>query len=253
MVENQDRVRLEQDIGHDMGQRVPGPSHESSEGEEERRDTVNVNNDTVAVNNSTSALAAQIAQPNSGLETVGVPATAQSVNQVFTTHFYQILPHPLSHLMKELPVVDGSDVNLLCFLMTQVLKIRQIGQMTESTIYEIMYPCCRSELLAFVTQAITTRQKLENFRASLLGQFIPSRQMSQLRAERYEIVQFEGEPFATYVQSIRDAALVLRIKENEKQFVERTVEGITSIQRARFVFQAPPASFLQGDTKNGNF
>jgi len=27
--------------------------------------------------------------------------------------------------------------------------------------------------------------------------------------------------------------------------VERTVEGITSIQRARFVFQAPPASFLQ--------
>ena len=27
--------------------------------------------------------------------------------------------------------------------------------------------------------------------------------------------------------------------------MERTVEGITSIQRARFVFQAPPASFLQ--------
>jgi len=40
-------------------------------------------------------------------------------------------------------------------------------------------------------------------------------QMSQLRAERYEIVQFEGETFAAYVQTIRDADMVLRIKENE--------------------------------------
>ena len=68
--------------------------------------------------------------------------------------------------------------------------------------------------------------------------------MSQLRAERYERLQFEGEPFATYVQSIGDAVLVLRKMENEKNFVERIVEGITPIQRARFVFQSAPASFL---------
>ena len=117
--------------------------------------------------------------------------------------------------------------------------------MTQSTIYEIMYSCCCGELLAFVTQAITTRQKFENFHASLLGQFILSRQMSQLRAEKYERVQFEGEPFATYVQSIRDSALVLRIKENEKQVMERVVEGIMPVQQARFVFQAPLTYFLQ--------
>ena len=69
--------------------------------------------------------------------------------------------------------------------------------------------------------------------------------MSKMRAEMYERVQFEGEPFTTYVQSLRDAALVLRIKENEKHVVERIVEGNAPIQRARFVFQAPPASFLQ--------
>ena len=68
--------------------------------------------------------------------------------------------------------------------------------------------------------------------------------MSQLRAERYERLQFEGDPFATYVQSIGDAALVLRIMQNEKN-VERNVEGIRPIQRARFVFQSAPASFLQ--------
>ena len=39
--------------------------------------------------------------------------------------FYQRLPHPLSHLVTELPVVDGTDANLLCDFMTQVLKIPQ--------------------------------------------------------------------------------------------------------------------------------
>ena len=76
-----------------MGQRDSGTSHESSVGkEEERQDTENVSTDTVAVSNETSVLAAQVAQPNTGLRTVGVPAPAQSVNQVFTSHFYQTNP-----------------------------------------------------------------------------------------------------------------------------------------------------------------
>ena len=88
MAEYQDQERVEQDTGHDMGQREPGTSQELSLGkEEERQDTENVSADTVAVSNETSALAAQVAQPNSGLGTVGVPASAQSMNQVFTQHF----------------------------------------------------------------------------------------------------------------------------------------------------------------------
>jgi hypothetical protein len=47
------------------------------------------------------------------------------------------------------------------------------------------------------------------------------------------------------VQSIRDAALVFRISEYEAQVVERIVEGLTPTQCARFVFQAPPSTFLQ--------
>jgi hypothetical protein len=61
----------------------------------------------------------------------------------------------------------------------------------------------------------------------------------------YERVQFEGEPFANYVQSIEDAALVLHIRENETQVLERILEGLTPIQRARFVFQAQASSCQQ--------
>jgi hypothetical protein len=63
--------------------------------------------------------------------------------------------------------------------------------------------------------------------------------------EKYESVQFEGESLSMYVQSIRDAALVLRITETKTQIVQRIGEGLTPTQGARFVFQVPPSNFMQ--------
>jgi hypothetical protein len=85
----------------------------------------------------------------------------------------------LGYLLKELPVVDGTDVKLLCDFLLKVLKIRQVGQLPDQTIFQVMYPYCRGELLAFVTNIITARESFENFHALLLGQFLPSRQISQ--------------------------------------------------------------------------
>jgi len=59
--------------------------------------------------------------------------------------------------------------------------------------------------------------------------------------------------FCVTLYSLKESPLVLMCNPSEMQpwsfvsrkFVERTVEGIRPIQRARFVFQAPPASFLQ--------
>ena len=52
--------------------------------EEESQDAENVSTAMVHVNSDTRALAVQVAQLNSGLGAVGVPAPAQSLNQVFT-------------------------------------------------------------------------------------------------------------------------------------------------------------------------
>jgi hypothetical protein len=84
---------------------------------------------------------------------------AQGASQVFTPHLYHRLTHPLNHILKELPVVDGTDVNLLCDFLLKVLKIRQVGQFPDQTIYEVMYPYCRGELLAFVTNTIKALQE----------------------------------------------------------------------------------------------
>lgn len=165
--------------------------------------------------------------------------------QMFTPHLYQRLPHPLSHLLKELPIVDGMDANILCEFLLKVIKIRQAGQMNDSAVYEVMYPYCRGELLALVTQAVNSREKFENFHARLLRHLIPSREMSHLRITRYERVQLEEESFSNYVQAIKDAGLVLRINEREAQVVERIIEGLTPNQRARFVFQPAPLSLRE--------
>jgi hypothetical protein len=143
--------------------------------------------------------------------------------------------------LKELPVVDGTDVNHLCDFLLKILKIRQVGQMPGQTIFEVMYPYCRGELLAFVTNALTVRERFEHFHARLLGQFIPARKIPHLRAERDESAQFDGEYIATYVQRIRDGGFMLRIREDEAQVVGRIVEVFTPAQRARFVFQPPPS------------
>ena len=69
---------------------------------------------TGAVYVEVGALADQLAQVNAGMVVAQLTKSGQGIKQVFTPHFYQRLPHPLSHLLKELPLMDCADVKLLC-------------------------------------------------------------------------------------------------------------------------------------------
>jgi hypothetical protein len=80
-----------------------------------RQENGDVSTVTVAVTNDKETLsAAPVAQANAGNNAATLPSKSQSASPVFTPHFYQKLLHPLSHLLKELPVLDGTDVSLLC-------------------------------------------------------------------------------------------------------------------------------------------
>jgi hypothetical protein len=157
--------------------------------------------------------------------------------QVFTPHLYQRLPHPLSNLIKELETVDRTKVQQLCDFLLKVLKIKEIGQLSEASTFELIFPRCREELLGAVEQAIRDGKDFEHFFARVLRQFIPSRQMAQIRLAIYERVQKEGESFSRYIQAIRDAAKVLRIQESETQIVQRIIEGINLINVPALYFK----------------
>lgn len=105
----------------------------------------------VALKTDTRALAAQVAQAQPGLVRRENRRQARTPGS-YLHHILIRFPHSLCHLMKEHKVVHGTDVNLLCDILEQVLKIHQVRQMTESIIYAIIYRCFRGELLTYVTQ-----------------------------------------------------------------------------------------------------
>jgi hypothetical protein len=88
-------------------------------------------------------------------------------------------------------------------------------------------------------QVIAAAEPFETFHDRLLKLCIPWRQLEQLRISRYGRVQAEGESFASYVQSVQDAGLILRISEDESLVVRRIMEGLTSTQRNRFISGSP--------------
>jgi hypothetical protein len=165
----------------------------------------------------------------------------------FTSGVYQGLDNPLNYLSKELPVVDGNDPRVLCNFLLKVINILKVGHIQEPTIYELLYPYCKGEMGALLKQSLTACEKLDLFHARILRQFVPVRRLSQLRRDMYGRVQQHGESLAMYVQAVSDAALVLHITETKEQTVARIVEELTSVQRARFVFQTAPSTFVHLD------
>jgi hypothetical protein len=184
------------------------------------------------------------ASPAGPLDTVERTADSALI-LLFSSQVYQKLPHPFSSLLKELPVVDGTNVDRLWEFLLQALRMVHVGQFSMPNIYEVFYPFCKGEVLMLLEQALVATESFEVFHEHLLQRFIPARLLLQLRVERYERVQAHDEPLASYVRAVREAASVLRIPEMELQVVQRILKGLTPNHRVRFVFQAPPRSFQQ--------
>ena len=97
-----------------MQEEVSAQDDRSPDERQDRQDTGRVSTVTGPVDMEVGTLADQIVQVNAGMVAAQVTPSGQGIKQVFIPNFYQRLPHPLSHLLKELSVVDGTDVNLLC-------------------------------------------------------------------------------------------------------------------------------------------
>ena len=64
--------------------------------------------------------------------------------------------------------------------------------MAVQEIYEIMCQYCRGDLLAPVTNTINSKESFELFNAHILEQFVPVRQLSKLRIEKYKGCNLRG-------------------------------------------------------------
>jgi hypothetical protein len=75
----------------------------------------------------------------------------------FYPKLYQKLPHPLVSLLKNLPTVEGKDVNCLCEFLLLSLRVVQRVQVKVPTIYENLCPFCKGEVLVLLLQALSER------------------------------------------------------------------------------------------------
>ena len=138
--------------------------------------------------------------------------------------------------------MDSCKLEVLYEFLLKVIHLRQLSQVRVPQIYEILYPHCKGKVLVLLRQALANAEEFDSFHSHLMEHCVPERQLSQLKLDRYEQGQREGEPFVKYSQAIQDAALVLRIDDSETQIVKRILEGLTTSQRARFVFQSAPTN-----------
>jgi len=98
----------EDDASNTMQEEASPQDNSSPDERQDRQDIGRVSTFTGAVDVEVGTLADQIGLVNAGMGAAQVTPSGQGIKQVFTPHLYQRLPDPLSHLLKELPVVDGT-------------------------------------------------------------------------------------------------------------------------------------------------
>jgi hypothetical protein len=81
----------------------------------------------------------------------------------FGSNIYQKLPHPLLQQIKELPIVDGTDVDKLLDFLLGMIRLNQVGQWQVPMIYEVVYSHCRGKVLDLLIKAIAVCENLKFF------------------------------------------------------------------------------------------
>ena len=143
--------------------------------------------------------------------------------------------------------MNGLDVKQLLVFLSEVIRIRDLSMLTDSQLLELMFPYCQDALASKVVVALQEGWTFERFHRNMLDSFIPRCLFEQLRREKYDRLKREEEPFALYINSIKAAAVVLRLPVSEREVVNNIVEGLAPAQRSRFVFQKLPTSFGELD------
>jgi hypothetical protein len=166
---------------------------------------------------------------------------------VFPQYRLNKIPNPVEKLLKELISVDGMDVRLLLRFLAQVLNIRNIVSLPDAQLLAMIYPYCKGPLSARVRDAIQKGQTFDDFHNNLILFFVPRRMFDNLRQEFFGRLQKEEETLAVYVESIKEAAAVLKLSLCEIEVVSNITDGLSSSQRSRLVFEKATQTYMDLD------
>jgi hypothetical protein len=155
---------------------------------------------------------------------------------VLPWHFKN-LPHPAERILRELPSVNGLDVNLLLQFLTKILEIRAVFTVTDQVLLQEIYPYCKEPLSNHVQQALNNGRAFDQLHEDIILSFIPRRRFDHLREERVARLQREEESLSAYSNAVKKAAQVLRLSLSDAEIVANIVDGLSKTQHSRLIFK----------------
>jgi hypothetical protein len=147
----------------------------------------------------------------------------------------------VDRLLKHLPSVDGFEVKALFQFLQKVIGIRTVLNVTDSVLLQVIYPYCRNTLNTRIQYTLCNGWSFNQLHEDVICSFVPRRRFDRLR-QMFGRLQREAESLAAYVESIRQAALVLRLSLSETEIVANIIDGLSKSQRSRLIFKTPPVT-----------
>jgi hypothetical protein len=120
------------------------------------------------------------------------------------------LPHPVDRMLKQLPLVDGLEVNSLLQFLKSILQIRAVFTVTDQVLLQVIYPYCKKPLSNRAQQALSNDWNFDQFHEDVICSFDPRRRFDRLRQEMFGRLQREDESLVAYSDATKQAAQVLR-------------------------------------------
>lgn len=177
-----------------------------------------------------------------------VQVTSLGCRESVKTHesVYAKLPHPAAKLLAGLSKTDGFDVDILLKFLKTCINVRNSFPSLCMDFLTLLIPYTSGPLHDCLLRHIVTND-FNSFHRETLNLFIPVRQFQSLKTNLFLRCQSVGEPLASFIISVKEAAQVLLLDVTEKDVVNNIIEGLNPEVRSCLVFSSRPSTYAELD------
>ena len=91
-----------------------------------------------------------------------------------TTELYGKITHPVERILSEIPTTDGLNITKLLDFIKHLLQIKDLRQLRDDQILQVLLPKCRSPLKDRVLESLRYNHPVEELHTTLIRHFIPT-------------------------------------------------------------------------------
>ena len=146
---------------------------------------------------------------------------------------YGKITHPVEKILTEIPYTDGLNVSKLLNFINYLLQVKDLQQLSDWQILQVLLPKCKPPLKNRVMEALTSTFPVEELHSLIIKYFIPTGIYEEIKRKTVLRVQGNQERLAHYISDIRESSRLLRVDWNETQMVDTILIGLSPEERSR--------------------